>query len=121
MLTIQLDEVALKSVTRRIDTMVEAIEQLRHVDLGNELADWETSDMRRKRPYTKHRYNGASTIIRAHSWFEVKGRRKVVRKLIRKGRYIGGRRWSTRPVLRPFLLDQLSDRIEALAEQSLRW
>jgi hypothetical protein len=118
MLTIQID--GIKAVTDRFDEMTTKIEQLRSHDLAHELADWEVQDLNRRRPYTKHRRNGGSTIVRAHSWFEVKGRRKVVRKLIRKGRYVVPRR-STRPVLRPFLLDQLSDRIEALAEASLKW
>ena len=101
--------------------MTEKIEQLKLHDLATELGAWETGDMNRKRAYVKHRRNGGSTIIRAHSWFEVKGRRKAIRKLVRKGRYTGHRRWSTRPVLRPQLYDQLVDRVSALAEATLQW
>jgi hypothetical protein len=119
MLTIEIDTEALKAVDRRIDAMVEAIEQLKHVDLGNELADWETGDLNRKRAYTKHRYNGGSTVIRKHSWFETKGRRKVARRFMRRRIYHA--RWSNRPVLRPQLLDMLVDRVAALAERTLTW
>jgi hypothetical protein len=119
MFNIEIDVTALKAVNQRIDTMVEAIATLKHVDLGNELADWETGDLNRKRAYTKHRYNGGSTIIRAHSWYETKGRKRTVRKFVRRRKYHA--RWSNRPVLRPQLLDLLVDRVAALAEQSLHW
>jgi hypothetical protein len=117
MLTIELSGIA--AVTDKLDIMVEAIEQLKRHDLGNELAHWEVQDLNRRKPYTKHRRNGGSTIVRAHSWFETKGRRKVARRLIRKGRHVP--RWSTRPVLRPQLLDLLADRVSALAEATLNW
>ena len=95
------------------------IEQLQHHDLAEELGNWETGDLNRRKAYVKRRRNGGSTVVRQHSWYETKGRKRFARKLIRKGRYIA--RWSQRPVLRPFLLDQLEDRVAALAEQSLKW
>jgi hypothetical protein len=119
MLTIDIDVTALKAVNERIDTMVAAIEQLRSHDLATELGAWEVGDLNRRRAYVKRRRNGGSTNVRQHSWYETKGRKRFARKLIRKGRYVP--RWSTRPVLRPSLLDQLSDRVAALAEASLHW
>jgi hypothetical protein len=119
MITIDIDAVALKAIDRKLEDMQQAISDLQHTDLANELSEWETADLHRKRAYTKHRRNGGSTIIRQHSWWEVKGRRKVARRLIRKGKFIP--RWSMRPVLRPQLLDRLVERVGELAAAKLRW
>ena len=119
MITIDIDAMALKAIDRKLEDMIEAIDHLKHVDLAAELGEWETSDLRRKRAYVKRRRAGASTIVRPHSWFETKGRRKIARRLIRKGRFVP--RWSTRPILRPALLERLYERMAELAADKLRW
>ena len=67
MLTIDIDAVALKAIDRKLEEMQEKIEQLKHTGLADELADWETQDMHRRRPLVKRRRVGASTTIRPHS------------------------------------------------------
>jgi hypothetical protein len=90
-----------------------------HTDVADELRDWETEDLHRKRAHLKRRHTDASTIIRAHSWWETKGRRKVARRLIRKGRYIPC--WSTRPPLRPSLHAEFIARMIELLHTKLTW
>ena len=51
MLTIDIDAVALKAIDRKLEEMQEKIEQLKHTGIADELADWETQDMHRRRPF----------------------------------------------------------------------
>ena len=117
MISIDID--GMKAIKDRLDVMVETIDHLQHVDIADELSAWQTEDMHRHRPFTKHRRAGARTTIRPHSWYEVKGRRRLARRLMRRGRYIA--RWSTRPILRPQLLDRLYERMAELLRDKLRW
>jgi hypothetical protein len=117
MLSFELDGVAV--VTQRLDEMREKIEHAKHTDIANTLGAWERDDMHRRHAYMKPRRTGASTIVRKHSWWESKGRRKVARRLIRKGRFVP--RYSTRPPLRPELFEELVERVARLVAEKLRW
>ena len=108
----------LAAVERRLDGMVKKITHLKRVDVPAELSAWETEDLHRHRPHMKRRRAGAMTLVRAHSWWEVKGRRRFARKLIRKGQDVS--RWSTRPVLRQALFEKLRERVRGLAGK-LKW
>ena len=126
MLTIDIDAVALKAIDRKLEEMQEKIEQLKHTGLADELADWETQDMHRRRPFVKRRRVGASTTIRPHSLYEMRRRRKVfqryARRHRRKGRYVTAFdiRTSTRPNLRAELLDRLTI-VGEPAAATLKW
>ena len=117
MITIQLD--GLKAIDHRLESMVEAIDDLQHHGIPDELSEWQRSDVHRKRAFTKHTRSGARTLFRPHSRYESMHRRRFARKLIRRGRFVP--RWSTRPILRVVLWDQLVDRMAALAAEKLKW
>jgi hypothetical protein len=106
---------------KRLDDMLRKVRHFKAVDIGQELSAWQTEDMHRKRPYTKRnrRRGVASTVIRPHSRFEMGHRRRVARRLIRKGRYLP--RWSSRPILRDVLLERLQNRLDILVANKLTW
>jgi hypothetical protein len=116
-LSFELDGVA--AVTKLLDDMRDRIRHAASTDLADTLHDWELHDMHRRHAHLRRRRIGASTIIRQHSWWETKGRRKVVRRLVRKGKFVP--RWSTRPPLRPELFEELVERVAQLVAEKLRW
>jgi hypothetical protein len=106
---------------RRITDMLRKVRHFKAVDIGQEMSAWQTEDMHRKRPYTKRnrRRGVASTVIRPHSRYEMGHRRRVARRLIRKGRYVP--RYSSRPILRDALLERLQSRLDILIANKLTW
>ena len=84
MITIQLD--GLKAIDHRLESMVEAIDDLQHHGIPDELSEWQRSDVHRKRAFTKHTRSGARTLFRPHSRYESMHRRRFARKLIRRGK-----------------------------------
>jgi hypothetical protein len=91
-INIQLD--GIEAATRRIADMRAKIATLKREDIPTEFREWQTQDMGRE--HSSGRF----------------GRRKVTR-------IIG--RWSTRPILRPELLDRLQVRMAALLRDKLKW
>jgi hypothetical protein len=108
------------AVERRLDDMLHKIGHFKRVDIGQELSAWQTEDMHRHRPFTmRNRRAGiARTIIRPHSRYEMGLRRRIARRMIRKGRYLP--RYSNRPILRDVLLEKLQSRLSILSEK-LNW
>jgi hypothetical protein len=109
------------AVENRLNDMLHKLGHFKRVDIGQEMSAWQTEDMHRKRPYTKRnrRAGSASTTVRPHSRYEMGHRRRVARRLIRKGRYLP--RWSTRPILRDVLLERLQNRLDILVADKLTW
>ena len=68
MITIQLD--GLKAIDHWLESMVEAIDDLQHHGIPDELSEWQRSDVHRKRAFTKHTRSGARTLFRPHSRYE---------------------------------------------------
>jgi hypothetical protein len=97
--------------------MIEKLRDLKHAE-ADEFAAWQIEDMHRQHAAVHPNHSGAYTIVRPHSRYEVRRHQRNLRRLLRHGRYIG--KVSTRPILRPELLDQLSSRLSALLE-NLRW
>jgi hypothetical protein len=114
-LDIQFD---VEAVRDRLDNMLGRLRHLKYTDLGDEFASWQTQDVHRKHAAVRRIRRGVATTFRPHSRFEMQRRRRFARRLIRKGRFVP--RWSTRPILRAELLDQLYERMSALAER-LKW
>jgi hypothetical protein len=106
---------------KRLTDMLRKVRHFKAVDIGQELSAWQTEDMHRQRPYTKRnrRRGVASTVIRPHSRYEMGQRRRVMRRLVRKGRYVP--RWSSRPILRGVLLERLQNRLDILIANKLTW
>jgi hypothetical protein len=96
--------------------------------IASQLTDWQTEDMKRKYPNTDLQDNVAATTIWPRSRLELAevAPRRLVRTMrrrtreLRQGRLPPGQRVSTRPILRPALLEQLHERMIALLE-SLTW
>ena len=137
MFQIEIDEKALEEVRHSINRMVQSLEHLRSVDLGHELSAWQLEDVHRNKPFTMKfgRAGIARTIFRPHSWKQVRksiayqrrgGRAlaRLVRHPSRKAAAAYGAfqpLTSTRPYLRPELVEQLAERLLEMAQEKLRW
>ena len=88
-------------------------------DFGDEFASWQTDDVHRKHADVRHTRSGVRTTFRPHSRYEMMRRRRSARRLIRRGRYVP--RWSTRPILRQQLLDELYERIVKMLHEKFKW
>src|SRR6516162_7993565 len=137
MFTIDIDPKTLEEVRHSINRMAQSLEHLRTVDLGHELSQWQVEDVGRAKPFTmKFRRAGiARTIFRPHSWKQVRksiayqrrgGRAlaRLVRHPSRKAAAAYGAfqpLTSTRPYLRPELVEQLAERLLEMAQEKLRW
>jgi hypothetical protein len=139
--TIDIDPADLEGVRHSINRMVQPLEHLRTVDLGRELSEWQVQDVHRNKPFTmRYRRAGrAQTTFRPHSWKQVKKSilyQKRGGKLLpvalgrrtRKGFLTAMARYhafqpitSTRPYLRPELVEQLAERLIEMAREQLRW
>jgi hypothetical protein len=108
---------------KRLTDMQEKLRELGQVQLGQELKDWQSEDMHRKRPRTRIWARGkrASTIIRPHSIAEMKHSRKAAARATRRKSGWGPRQHtSTRPILRPVLYERLETRMRELLEK-IKW
>ena len=85
MLTIELT--GIKAVTDRFEAMTERIEQLKHHDLSHELGRLGSAGFEPAQAVHAASVQRGITVIRAHRWFEIRGRRKVMRRFIRRRRY----------------------------------
>jgi hypothetical protein len=119
----------LDAIAARIDGMVHKLAHAKAVDVGQVLSEWQTKDMHRRRPFTmrSRRKGRAVTVVRPHSRYEMQHshrfQMKVRRRLKRKPDAaipLVRRRWSTRPILRAELEEQLSQRVHELRER-LKW
>jgi len=139
--TIDIDEKTLEAVKHRVDHMLQSIDHLKRTDLGNELADWQTEDMGRNRPFVMRwrRQGRARTVIRPHSLKQVQrsiryqrsGGRRIARLLARhtpKGFQKAASAFhsfqpitSERPYLREELLEKLVTRLGEMAAEKLQW
>jgi hypothetical protein len=95
---------------------------LRHFpqQMADEFATWQRDDMHRKHP-SVHRVSRRRfrTIIRPHSQKEMLRRHRALVRAHRRHK-AGPPRWSTRPILRPELLQLLQERMHDLIGR-LRW
>ncbi|MET0722630.1 MAG: hypothetical protein ABWY64_17615 [Tardiphaga sp.] len=111
-------ELDTKAIERRLEGMIQKIDHFKRVDVGAELSHWQTEDMHRHRPFTmrSRRAGRAATIIRPHSLYEMKGRRRFARRTGSQGRYVP--RWSTRgpDLARLRLENELVDRMTMLLQ-----
>ena len=141
MFMIDIDPKTLKDVKHSINKMAQSLEHLRTVDLGRELSEWQVQDVGRNKPFTmRFRKAGrARTVFRPHSWKQVKksilyqrrggkllpvalGRRTRKGFLTAMARYHAFQPiTSTRPYLRPELVEQLAERLMEMAQEQLRW
>jgi len=116
-------------VQARFTKMLERVDHLRRVEVGQLLSDWQTQDLHRNRPFTmRSRAKGkATTKVRPHALKQLKrsmrfGRREL-RRAKRRASYIIPRQWlhtSTRPILRELMMDTLKERARQLL-QTVRW
>ena len=141
MFTIDIDPKTLEDVKYSINKMAQSLEHLRTVDLGRELSEWQVQDVGRNKPFTmRFRKAGrARTVFRPHSWKQVKksilyqrrggkllpvalGRRTRKGFLTAMARYHAFQPiTSTRPYLRPELVEQLAERLMEMAREQLQW
>ena len=107
-----------EETAERVDKMILQLRELRGYEIGREFAEWQEQDVNPKHAFVvKHRATW-TTRFRPHSRWEMTRHRYAMRRLVRRGRYTGY--YSTRPVLRQELLDQLVTRMEALLN-NIKW
>jgi hypothetical protein len=127
-------KVDMSSLQGQIAGMIRKIDHFKRVDIGKELSDWQVEQMHRHKPFTmRNRARGiASTTIRPHSlWemthehggFERKTGRRLQSRATRRLRSLKRRlrRWSTRPILRPELYQELIERMNRALGEKLTW
>lgn len=116
MFTINIDA---DEIMEKIEGMQQKIQHLDHHDILDEVRDWETQDVNRKLPGARRARHGARVTFRPHSRYEMLRSRRARRRLMRKGRYLY--RVSTRPILRQVMIDRLTERMNELLVEKLRW
>lgn len=122
---------------RTINNMLRRLGGFRR-DIAHAFSDWQTQTVGRQHAFTKRVAKGVyMTKFRQHSLYEMKrGRVLLVKKTDKQGQLTLKRkrvrirkrkpervyrRWSTRPILRSGLDDQLRVRMQALLHERLRW
>lgn len=81
---------------------------------------WQKNDMHRKRDFTQQRgRRRVFTVIRPHSWWEIKREERL--DLRRARRHQPVRIYSTRPILRQVLYDQLVDEMTDAMREAIHW
>lgn len=134
-------------VVQRLQGMLEQIDWVKRVGLGQEMDSWQTDDLGRDKPFTlRSRARGyVRTTIHPHSYYETlraagrtaRARRQLKAVLRRKALFLAKRKrrprkpkpkhervydhWSTRPILRQQLETQLEERMSAFVRQKLSW
>jgi hypothetical protein len=93
----------------RMRTATRNIERVRHDEMPAEMNEWQIEDMRRARPHTTGGGIWPQTIVGTRIW--PRSRRDLKP---------GGRRRSTRPILRPQLQERLWERMRALLAH-IKW
>lgn len=112
------------AILRHLDTIERQAEELRAA-LPHEFTEWQEQDMGRRRATSRRidverptaNFTRAATVIWPTSRYRVKTRRRVLRRLRKAGQH---HRivLSSRPVLRPALLDRFKDRFRSLLDRS---
>jgi hypothetical protein len=111
-------------IEKHLDRIERQMEELR-AEIPLEFADWQNSDMNRKRAQTKtietekptSNFIRASTFILPTSRFRVKLRRRLIRRLKKTGQH-ERIRVSIRPVLRERLLVDFKERFRSLLDRA---
>jgi hypothetical protein len=111
-------------IEKHLDRIEREMEELR-AEIPLEFADWQNSDMNRKRAQTKtietekptSNFIRSSTFILPTSRFRVKLRRRLIRRLKKTGQH-ERIRVSTRPVLRERLLVDFKERFRSLLDRA---
>jgi hypothetical protein len=100
----------------RIHRTLENVKEVQR-KMETEMIDWQSQDMRRKRPFLVKENNPASvaTKIWPRSRFEILKRQRSWAKE-RKGR-----RTSTRPILRQILVVKLVERMKRMFRETMTW
>jgi hypothetical protein len=112
--------------------MVRQLDHFGRVGIGQEMSEWQTEDMHRKRPFTKRNRSAktAATLVRPHSRYEVNRSRNAQRRIARRARKHGEllslvtqptRPRSTRPILRAELVLKLHERMSQAMREKLQW
>jgi hypothetical protein len=110
----------LSEAVEKFESMQEKIKALEHTGLVEETRNWEVRDVHRHRPGAHRMRGGGSWVkFRPHSQYEMRRARRAQRRPFRKGRYLY--RVSQRPILRPFLISRLEERISELLANTLKW
>jgi hypothetical protein len=116
----------------QIAGMIRKIGHFKTVDIGQQLSDWQSEDMHRHRPFTMRKRGVASTTIRPHSLWEMTGEhggfvrkqgRRLQSRATRRLRSVKRRvrRFSTRPILRAELYQELVERMNRALREKLTW
>jgi hypothetical protein len=115
---IEIEVTGVEETMARLDGMIEKLIELRTHKIGEEFANWQTETVHRRAPFVVHHRNVWGTRFRPHSRWEMQRHRRAMRRLVRHGRYTGF--YSTRPILRQELLDDLVKRMEEVLSD-VRW
>jgi hypothetical protein len=109
------------AVEKRLADMSEKLNTLTQ-EIPTEFYNWQAEDMHRKQPRQKvwRRGKSVSTIIRPHSYAEMKRSQHAQARARRRRHSHLQARWSTRPILRAELLTRLQERMQALLA-SVKW
>jgi hypothetical protein len=121
-LTVTLD------VSHLVETLANMEEQLKSFpqDIGIELTDWQTEDMRRKYPNTTVDETSASTEIWPTSRLVERDDKKIKATFVKQRAAVRKPTVSlkgntNRPILRPELYDKLVKRMDQLMSEKLAW
>jgi hypothetical protein len=109
----------LDRVTAKIDGMKRKIAHLEHVDIVNEVRDWETQDVNRKHPGAHRTRFGAKVLFRPHSRYEMARHRAAMRRILKHHGIL--RPPSTRPILRQVMIDRLRERMTKMFHEKIQW
>jgi t-SNARE complex subunit (syntaxin) len=108
----------------KIDTFTTQIKEL-HTSIPQEMKNWQTGDMHRKFASQKtHSFKNRLTVttkVHPHSVYETKKAAEARRKRKRRKTAPAVRPRSTRPILRPVLLEELHDRMVKLVSEAMKW
>ena len=101
--------------------MVSKLEQFGTMDMPQEFLRWQIDDMNRQYPNLEQPDDkSAYTMIwpRSRTWMPGRRRQRGKPRPLRRSPVIKGRQ---KPILRPFLFDDLSERMEVLMYRRLTW
>jgi hypothetical protein len=140
-IAIEVDPKTLEDVQHSINRMLQSLRHLGTVGLGHALSEWQVQTVGRAKPFVMRyrRARRAETKFRPHSWKRVKksvlyqkrGGKLLPTALKRKtlkaytkamARYHEFQPLTTtKPILRPELVEQLSEQLMEMAAEQLKW
>jgi hypothetical protein len=122
-----IDVQGLDALHARLTAMTTKLDHFNKVEMRQTMSTWQTDDLHRQHPFTKHTHNRVQTTVRPHSRRELLGKRKYLRKVlhqklprVRRRSHRIYRRTSTRPILRAELWQSLVERMTA-ALGEIKW